>query len=58
MYICMYVSVDLMRMRTPFRLSRLPSLCFANLSEGRKSLGWKRELLSEGNGESEDSTGG
>ena len=35
-----------MRMRTPFRLSRLPSLCFANLSEGRKGLGWKRELAS------------
>lgn len=47
-----------MRMRTPFRLSRLPALCFANLSEGCKSLGWQRELASESNGESEDSAGG
>lgn len=55
-YIHIYVSVDLMRMRTPFRLSRLPALCFANLSEGCKSPAGRGAGVRE-QGESEDSAG-
>ena len=52
----MYVSIDLMRMRTPFRLSRLPSLCFANLSEGL--LAGRGSWRQGAYGESEDRAGG